>query len=211
MDGCKVKLNVEELAGAIVAAEADDAESVAFVCRMLEETEQAAKAHDLTAAVAEALGDVLTLGRAFAEKPSVVDLQNLAEATEQAQKQIARSGSASLALCTCHQAGAKPVVSAPANCQLTAVAKQRDVDTIALIGEFLSESEEGLSRADQILMAIEDTEASADSINSLFRVFHTIKGVAGFLELFDIQSLAAARGSMRWSGRAWIWFSMPRP
>jgi two-component system chemotaxis sensor kinase CheA len=74
--------------------------------------------------------------------------------------------------------------------------KQRDADTIALIGEFLSEGEEGLSRADQILMTIEDTAASADSINGLFRVFHTIKGVAGFLELFDIQSLAHTTESL---------------
>jgi hypothetical protein len=35
MDGCTVKLSVEELAGAIVAAEADDAESVALVRRLL--------------------------------------------------------------------------------------------------------------------------------------------------------------------------------
>ena len=70
------------------------------------------------------------------------------------------------------------------------------MDTIALIGEFLSESEEGLSRADQILMTIEGTAASADSINGLFRVFHTIKGVAGFLELLDIQSLAHTTESL---------------
>jgi len=196
MADCKVKLNVEELAGAIVAAEADDAESVALVRRMLDECEQASKTHDLTALVAEALGDVLTLGKAFAEKPSAADLQNLADAIDQAQKQMARNSAESAALCTCQQANVKPAVPAASQPQAVAGTKMRDADTIALIGEFLSESEEGLSRADQILMTIEDTEASADSINGLFRVFHTIKGVAGFLELFDIQSLAHTTESL---------------
>ena len=53
MDGCKLKLNVEELAGAIVAAEADDAESMDLVRRLLDKTEQAAKAQELIEPVAK--------------------------------------------------------------------------------------------------------------------------------------------------------------
>ena len=196
MDGCRVKLNVEELAGAIVAADFDDAESVAPVRRLLEETEQASKTQDLIEPVTEALGDVLTLGRALAGQPSAADLQHLAEAIDELQKQIARCHTARAASCRFRQLSLQQVGLAPSQPQSFAAAKQRDADTIALIGEFLSESEEGLSRADQILMTIEDTAASADSINGLFRVFHTIKGVAGFLELFDIQSLAHTTESL---------------
>ena len=196
MDGCKVKINIEELAGAIVAAEADDAESVAIVRRLLDEAEQAAKTQDLIEPVAEALGDVLTLGHALAGQPSAVELQRVAEAVEKLQKQIDRCHTARSASCKLRNTNLKEVGIAPSQPQSFAAAKQRDADTIALIGEFLSESEEGLSRADQILMTIEDTEASADSINGLFRVFHTIKGVAGFLELFDIQSLAHTTESL---------------
>jgi two-component system chemotaxis sensor kinase CheA len=196
MDGCKVKLNIEELAGAIVAAEADDIESVTMVCRLLDEAEQAAKTQDLIEPVAEALGDVLTLGHTLAGQPSAADLQRVAEAVDKLQKQIARCHTARSVSCKFRDANLKHVGAAPNKSQSFAAAKQRDADTIALIGEFLSESEEGLSRADQILMTIEDTAASADSINGLFRVFHTIKGVAGFLELFDIQSLAHTTESL---------------
>jgi two-component system chemotaxis sensor kinase CheA len=197
MDGCKVRLNVEELAGAIVAAEADDAESVALVRRLLDEVEQAAKAQEIIEPVAEALGDLLTMGRALAGQPSATDLQHVAEAVAEVQNQLTRCHAARAAACKFNQANLKQMIGTAASQPLSfAAAKQRDADTIALIGEFLSESEEGLSRADQILMTIEDTAASADSINGLFRVFHTIKGVAGFLELFDIQSLAHTTESL---------------
>jgi two-component system chemotaxis sensor kinase CheA len=195
MDCCTVKLNVEELAGAIVAAEADDAESVALVCRLLSEIEQAAKVQDLIDPVSEALGDVLTLGRGLAGQPSVANLLHVAEAVDELQKQLNRCHTARAASCKFRQSVLQ-IGTGPSAPQSFAAAKHRDADTIALIGEFLSESEEGLSRADQILMTIEDTEASADSINGLFRVFHTIKGVAGFLELFDIQSLAHTTESL---------------
>ena len=72
----------------------------------------------------------------------------------------------------------------------------RDEETIALVGEFLSESDEGLARADRTLMNIEHKHASAEAINDLLRVFHTIKGVAGFLELRDIIDLAHTTESM---------------
>jgi len=154
MDGCKVKLKIEELAGAIVAAEADDAESVALVRRLLDEIEQSAKSQELLEPVADALGDLSTLGRALAGHPSATDLQHVAEAVDEAQKQLARCHAARAASCRFNQANLKQIGSAPSGAQSFAGTKQRDADTIALIGEFLSESEEGLSRADQILMTI---------------------------------------------------------
>jgi two-component system chemotaxis sensor kinase CheA len=196
MDCCTVKLNVEELAGAIVAAEVDDAESVALVRRLLDDIEHAANLQELIEPVSEALGDVLTLGRGLAGQPNAADLQHVAEAVDELQKQLNRCHTARAASCKFRQTGLQQIGAAPSQPQWFAAAKLRDADTIALIGEFLSESEEGLSRADQILMTIEDTAASADSINGLFRVFHTIKGVAGFLELFDIQSLAHTTESL---------------
>jgi two-component system chemotaxis sensor kinase CheA len=66
----------------------------------------------------------------------------------------------------------------------------RDEETVALIGEFLEESEDGLSRVDEVLLSIEQSGGSGESVNQLFRVFHTIKGVAGFLAFDDIQRLA---------------------
>ena len=57
----------------------------------------------------------------------------------------------------------------------------RDPETLAMIGDFLNESEEGLAVADETLLAIETEGGNSERINALFRVFHTVKGVAGFL------------------------------
>jgi two-component system, chemotaxis family, sensor kinase CheA len=78
----------------------------------------------------------------------------------------------------------------PREAATVAVSAQRDSETIELIGDFLEESGEGLARADEMLLAVERTGPEADKVHALFRVFHTIKGVAGFLELNEIVALA---------------------
>jgi two-component system, chemotaxis family, sensor kinase CheA len=67
---------------------------------------------------------------------------------------------------------------------------ERDEETVALLAEFLQEGEEGLAQVDAILMNIESQGLQAENIDAIFRVFHTIKGVAGFLELDTIEALA---------------------
>ncbi len=65
-----------------------------------------------------------------------------------------------------------------------------DAETVGLIGEFLGEAGEGLETAYGILLAVEKEGQDAERVNALFRVFHTIKGVAGFLGLGDVASFA---------------------
>ena len=71
-----------------------------------------------------------------------------------------------------------------------AASAQRDPETVELIGDFLEESGEGLARADELLLSVERNGPEADKVHALFRVFHTIKGVAGFLELSEVVSLS---------------------
>ncbi len=66
----------------------------------------------------------------------------------------------------------------------------RDDETLQMMVDFLHEGEDGLSRADQILIEVEQEGSDADKVNSLFRVFHSLKGVAGFLGLQEITTLA---------------------
>jgi two-component system chemotaxis sensor kinase CheA len=82
---------------------------------------------------------------------------------------------------------APPALAAEAS---GAVSARRDAETVELIGDFLEESGEGLARADEMLLAVEKDGPESDKVHALFRVFHTIKGVAGFLELSEIVSLA---------------------
>ncbi|MBI5118476.1 chemotaxis protein CheA [Candidatus Poribacteria bacterium] len=60
----------------------------------------------------------------------------------------------------------------------------------SLLGDFVSEALEHLEAADMNLLTLETEPGDTDSLNAVFRAFHTIKGVAGFLMLDDIGSLA---------------------
>ena len=71
-----------------------------------------------------------------------------------------------------------------------------DADTVELIQEFLAEGEDGLSQVDEILLQAEDGSTDGEHVNAAFRVFHTIKGVAGFLELDEAGILAHAAESL---------------
>lgn len=72
----------------------------------------------------------------------------------------------------------------------------RDAETLELVRDFLQESGDGLASADEMLLNIESSGVTTEKVNALFRVFHTIKGVAGFLELTDVVALAHATESL---------------
>ncbi len=59
-----------------------------------------------------------------------------------------------------------------------------------LIADFIMESREHLTSVEQCLLTLERDPTDADAINSVFRGFHTIKGLAGFLEFTPIQEVA---------------------
>ena len=59
-----------------------------------------------------------------------------------------------------------------------------------LISEFLVEAREHLSNIELRLLEFEQGTASSDSLHSAFRSFHTIKGLAGFLELGVLQEVS---------------------
>jgi two-component system chemotaxis sensor kinase CheA len=59
-----------------------------------------------------------------------------------------------------------------------------------LLKDFVAESEEHLHNADVSLLKLETDAQNEDAINAVFRAFHTIKGVSGFLDLKEVGSLA---------------------
>jgi len=80
-----------------------------------------------------------------------------------------------------------------------------------LLADFVSEANDHLDAADVHLLTLETDCSDEDALNAVFRAFHTIKGVAGFLALDDIQALAhqaeslldrARKGEMLLSGQA---------
>ncbi len=70
---------------------------------------------------------------------------------------------------------------------VTAKPLEGDLD---LLGEFVTESMEHLDGADVHLLKLETDPKDDEALNAVFRAFHTIKGVSGFLALDEIGSLA---------------------
>lgn len=60
----------------------------------------------------------------------------------------------------------------------------------SLLADFISESREHLELATAQLLSLEGDPENEEAINSVFRAFHTVKGIAGFLNLDEIQHLA---------------------
>ena len=59
-----------------------------------------------------------------------------------------------------------------------------------LMGDFVLESREHLAGIEAQVLTIERDPLNSDALHSVFRGFHTIKGLAGFLELWEVQELA---------------------
>ena len=79
---------------------------------------------------------------------------------------------------------APPVNAAPAGPH---VISQEDAP---LVLDFITESNEHMEAAESALLELENRPGDSELINKIFRAFHTIKGMAGFLNLGEIQSLS---------------------
>ncbi|HKI97524.1 MAG TPA: Hpt domain-containing protein [bacterium] len=60
----------------------------------------------------------------------------------------------------------------------------------SLLVDFISESKEHLDQASAQLLALESDPENEEAINCVFRAFHTVKGIAGFLNLEEVAELA---------------------
>ena len=61
---------------------------------------------------------------------------------------------------------------------------------LELLTDFFLEAREHLTNIETQLLALEQDPNNRDAVHTIFRGFHTIKGLAGFLELAAIQSVA---------------------
>ena len=65
-----------------------------------------------------------------------------------------------------------------------------DLSTDTNLQDFLCEAREHIASAEEALLALEQDFEDVELINTVFRAFHTIKGVAGFMHLEPIVELA---------------------
>jgi two-component system chemotaxis sensor kinase CheA len=74
-------------------------------------------------------------------------------------------------------------------------------DDIELVADFINEANEHIESAEAGLLELDSDPDDSESINLIFRAFHTIKGMAGFLNLADLGSLAHAAENLLDLGR----------
>ncbi len=67
---------------------------------------------------------------------------------------------------------------------------ERDEDTVDMLSDFLEESGDGLEQVDGILLDSDGGGVDAETVNNLFRIYHSMKGASSFLELAEITSLS---------------------
>ncbi|EIM64969.1 chemotaxis protein CheA [Desulfobacter postgatei] len=75
-------------------------------------------------------------------------------------------------------------------------------DDMEILTDFISEAQENLDTIEVSLIELEHDPVNTDIINDIFRPFHTIKGVAGFLSLTKINTLAHATENLLDSARS---------
>ena len=91
-------------------------------------------------------------------------------------------------------------------------------DDPELVANFLPEAQEHLEGIETHLIFLEQHPDDLEAINAIFRPFHTLKGVAGFLNLAQIQELShevewlldRVRAARWWSPRIWSTWSSKR-
>lgn len=74
-------------------------------------------------------------------------------------------------------------------------------DDLPLVADFVTEAAEHIETAEGGLLDMENDPADSEAINLIFRGFHTIKGMAGFLNLTQIGSLAHSAENLLDMGR----------
>jgi two-component system chemotaxis sensor kinase CheA len=65
-------------------------------------------------------------------------------------------------------------------------------DDLPLVREFIAEAHEHIEAAERAILQLAECPSDIEAINALFRAFHTIKGVAGYLNLDQITALSHA-------------------
>src|SRR5450432_157643 len=127
-----------------------------------------------------------------------INIASMAEAVIGAVRRADSPGSVSMELeegivrlqeaVECQNAAVSPKVVSPKQAAPAAVfSLAQDPE---LMSDFIVESREHLANVEGLLLTLERNPHDSEALNAVFRGFHTIKGLAGFLELGEVQSLA---------------------
>lgn len=169
-----LRKHVEELAVKLVLGDLDTKDWAAQLQGVCREAEAAGRP-DVARIAMESLD-------ALSKSPGADDLEaRCAKSIERLQRTLAEPVAATAA------SGAADQPSAPSAPVPAFLPMSEDRE---LIGDFILESREHLTQVEIYMMTLEKEPGDGEAINTVFRGFHTIKGLAGFLALDDIREVA---------------------
>ncbi len=167
---------IEDLSLKMVIGGADVAQTLAALSAIEKQARQAG-----TAPVADCAQN---LARQTADAPSAEVEKILGEGLEHLRRVIECAQGAPIGEDAQRREGPRVGDAAPA-------APSRSLgEDPELIREFVNEAAEHLTSIEAAVLALERDPTAADPLHATFRSFHTIKGLAGFLELPDIRAVS---------------------
>ena len=164
----ELRQQIEDMALQLVVGEPEDSANASAWMPVLEKiSAAAAREHaDSVVSAAAVLGDAL---RALAQSPSDDPFT---------VSSVMQEGVANL-----QKALEAPAQEIPSQDMSLALDPE-------LMSDFIVESREHLVNIESQVLTLEREPFDSEALNAVFRGFHTIKGLAGFLELWEVQKLA---------------------
>jgi two-component system chemotaxis sensor kinase CheA len=169
-----LRARVEELATKMVLGGTDGEQWAALLAEVCRQAEAAGRAEvaRIAAESLEALSkapDVSAFEAAFSS--------NIAQMQQALEERVA--------------APASPGAAVPAPTPSASIPEFRALgEDPEMVGDFILESREHLTQVEIQMMTLEKEPDNTESINTVFRAFHTIKGLAGFMDLNAIREVA---------------------
>ena len=169
----ELRQQIEEMALQLVVGEADSGSDASLWIPVLERLSAVAR-REQASGVADAIGALDRALRAIQQSPA----------------------SDPGAVCALMQEGVASLQAAldrPAQAATAQAAPTYDgglAQDPELMTDFIVESRDHLVNIETQLLTLEREPTDGEALNAVFRGFHTIKGLAGFLELWEIQKLA---------------------
>ncbi|MBD3240984.1 MAG: chemotaxis protein CheA [Chitinivibrionales bacterium] len=194
---------IEHLAQTLVLAEVADPDALSELGTILNEL-AAASSRGRYAVIGKAAKAANSRVSAVAAAGGSIDeLYDLLSRTVSAMQQLLTSGSRAAEVAFPEELGLKPAPAAasaktappssrrsPASSSAQTPARSEVLDDPVFFVGFVAEAREHLDTAEANLLTLEADPGDRESVDAVFRAFHTVKGVAAFLGLERIRELA---------------------
>ncbi|MGA2500037.1 MAG: chemotaxis protein CheA [Tepidisphaeraceae bacterium] len=219
----------EEIAAAVVSADVDDPHSLAGIHSQFEELaghakalkEQGNRSAGTICSTATDAGQILAKIILRETDDTTKLLKHVTQAVARLQEMARRAGEGGdeagadsdareelPVLATGELTGSAPVAAAEPGAASPEPGGSPDIgtsiisaDDAPLVAEFVGEARGHIESAEAGVLQVEEHPDDLEAINAIFRAFHTIKGVAGFLNLKQIGSLSHAAENVLDLGR----------